>query len=267
VTLTTSTLAEETIYTLTISNIKDSKGNTIAANTTADIKFYPVAFEYYEGSWETMPDFSALSPKSSGMTGKLGLDDVSHSGDNFAVRFHCRIEITKAGQYTFYTTSDDGSKLYIDGSLIVDNDGVHAAEEKSGQVELTAGKHDFVLEYLEVAGGEVLSASWSGPEINKQLIPESVLFRGGTATIAGVRPLIGKTSRPAIVGARGSVKISLSMPGIRAIEVFRINGRRAQRIDAIRADKCRLEISGSGIHILRISGKKEKSVAHVVNPY
>ena len=57
------------------------------------------------------------------------------------MRFRGYINITTAGSYTFYTASDDGSKLYIDGVQVVDNDGLHGIVEQSGTLTLTAGMH------------------------------------------------------------------------------------------------------------------------------
>ena len=54
-----------------------------------------------------------------------------------------------AGEWTFRVSSDDGVKLYIDGKLVLDNDGVHPPKVKSGKVNLSKGDHDMVLEYFQ----------------------------------------------------------------------------------------------------------------------
>ena len=53
------------------------------------------------------------------------------------------------GQYTFYTNSDDGSNLYIDNVLVVNNDGLHGATEQSGTIGLKAGKHAISVGYIQ----------------------------------------------------------------------------------------------------------------------
>jgi hypothetical protein len=97
--------------------------------------------------------------------------------DYFALRFTGYINIQTGGEYTFYTNSDEGSKLYVNGSLVVDNDGLHGTQEESGTVSLTAGKHLIVVTYFEYDGEQGLIVSYSGPGISKKQIPVNVLFR------------------------------------------------------------------------------------------
>lgn len=65
--------------------------------------------------------------------------------DHFAYEFRTLINIPEKGVYRFYTYSDDGSKLFIDGKAIVDNDGSHNARIAKGKVALDAGFHDYVF--------------------------------------------------------------------------------------------------------------------------
>lgn len=81
------------------------------------------------------------------------------------------------GVYTFQTRSDDGSVLYIDGELVVNNDGSHAAIPATGLIALKKGMHAYELHYFEDYEGEHLSWGWKTPssdEINP--IPASALF-------------------------------------------------------------------------------------------
>ncbi|MGD8501940.1 MAG: PA14 domain-containing protein, partial [Phycisphaerales bacterium] len=77
--------------------------------------------------------------------------------------------------YTFYTTSDDGSQLFIDGAMVVDNDGTHGMVEQSGTVSLSAGLHDIVVTMFELGGGEGLDVEWEGPVIAREAVPDDVL--------------------------------------------------------------------------------------------
>ena len=61
--------------------------------------------------------------------------------DHFAYDFHTLIQIPEKGIYRFYTFSDDGSMLYIDGKLVVDNDGGHSARRAEGKIALEKGKN------------------------------------------------------------------------------------------------------------------------------
>ncbi|WP_179374855.1 PA14 domain-containing protein [Winogradskyella wichelsiae] len=95
--------------------------------------------------------------------------------DNFAIRYTGFITINTDEIYTFYTTSDDGSKLFIDGSEIVDNDGLHSTQERSGTIALTPGTYPITILFFERNGQESLSVSYSSATISKKLIPFSVL--------------------------------------------------------------------------------------------
>ncbi len=63
------------------------------------------------------------------------------------------IDIPADGIYSFYTYSDDGSTLAIDGRTVVDNDGLHSRTERSGQAALRRGVHSFSLRYFDTNGG------------------------------------------------------------------------------------------------------------------
>lgn len=106
--------------------------------------------------------------------------------DTFASRHSGTISIATAASYTFYLKSDDGSRLWLDGTLLIDNDGVHGMVEKSASRTLTAGSHDLRIEFFENGGGAGLIASWAGPGIAKQIIPASVLSPPATL-VAGLK--------------------------------------------------------------------------------
>src|SRR5690606_31291901 len=119
-----------------------------------------------------LPNFNTLAPVSMGSVENFTLEPRLRN-DNFAFVFEGKINCPSSGTYTFYTSSDDGSKLYIDGSLVVNNDGLHGTQERSGQRSLSAGKHDIRVEYFENGGGETLTVSWRGPGFSKTQIPSS----------------------------------------------------------------------------------------------
>ena len=78
--------------------------------------------------------------------------------------------------YNFYLYSDDGSRLYIDGKLVVDNDGSHSAERKGGHIALEQGMHAIVLQYFEDYMGQSLQVRVSARNMPEQDVPSSMLF-------------------------------------------------------------------------------------------
>jgi len=135
----------------------------------------PLTYEYYEGRFENMPDFSILTPSDSGTAATFTLPP-SNGEQFYALQFKGKLLVEQADEYTFYSESDDGSLLFINGNEVVNNDGTHALAEESGVVVLPEGLHDIVLQYFQNNGSEGLTVSWSSSTISKQVIPEDVLF-------------------------------------------------------------------------------------------
>lgn len=124
-------------------------------------------------------DFGATPAK----TGTVSTFDITPrtQNDNFVFAFDSYVEILTAGNYTFYTSSDDGSRLYINGTLAVNNDGAHGTTEKSSTpIALGVGKHAIRVTFFEQGGGEVLSVSYAGPGVSKQTIPAARLYLNGS---------------------------------------------------------------------------------------
>ena len=143
-----------------------------------------VTYEYFEGVWDRLPDFDSLSPVATGTATTFDLS-VANQSDFFGIRYRACLNVPADNTYTFFTYSDDGSRLFIDGNLVVDNDGLHAAREASGSVTLTAGMHPMEVQFFERAGVEVLTVSWQGPGISKQPIAESFLSVNETGISPG----------------------------------------------------------------------------------
>jgi alpha-L-rhamnosidase len=133
-------------------------------------------YDYFEGRWERLPEFKSLRPLKSGNVFDLGLEKISTPANEFALLFSGKIEINTSGEYLFYLNSNDGSQLFIDDILVIDNDGAHASIEKRGKISLLPGKHLIKITYFQAGGGLNLRAFISGPGMEKQRIPAAMLF-------------------------------------------------------------------------------------------
>ncbi len=151
-----------------------TKTNTI---TFIDPERNGLNYEYFEGSWEKLPDFDFLKPTKKGSIYDIGLEQIVPQSDKFSLVFSGRITIQTVGDYTFFLNSNDGSKLFIDNKLVVDNDGLHGSLEKSGLINLLPGSHSIKITYFQAGGGMHLQAYFTGPETEKQKIPPSMLFK------------------------------------------------------------------------------------------
>ena len=89
---------------------------------------------------------------------------VGAPDDNFAAVLSGFLNVQNAGEYEFWTKSDDGSELWIDKARVVDNSGLHAPETKKGTVSLSKGLHSILVPFVECRNGAYLKISWKGPD-------------------------------------------------------------------------------------------------------
>lgn len=134
-----------------------------------------VAYTYYEGPCKRVADIAALKPLKRGTMSHLSIDDAP-AKDHFAYEFRTLIQIPERGVYRFYSYTDDGSVLYIDGQTIVDNDGGHSATRAEGKVALEKGWHELRLLYFEDYMGEELEVGFSGKNIPEKVLSGEMLF-------------------------------------------------------------------------------------------
>jgi len=141
--------------------------------------------EYYklESAMEDFPQIPPdQKPNPRRIDKQINWDSVTETfaGTSFDVHFYARwtglLRISKPGKYTFYTESDDGSRLWVDGKQIVENGGLHSREEKSGEVQLAEGDHEFKVDLFQNEGEVGLKVSWEGAGLAKEIIPEKALF-------------------------------------------------------------------------------------------
>ena len=106
-----------------------------------------------------------------------GSPDGSIGSNTFSARWVGKIIAPTTGKYTFYTRSDDGVRLWVNGQLLINNWTLHSVTENKAQVTLTAGqKYDIKMEYYENTGKAVAKLFWSSASSAKQIIPTSYLY-------------------------------------------------------------------------------------------
>ncbi len=92
--------------------------------------------------------------------------------ENFCVRWEGVIRCPVDATYTFYTESDDGSQLCINGRRVVDNSGSHALRERSRhRCGCCAGDHALRLEFIQEEGEAACRLSWAFEGREKEIIP------------------------------------------------------------------------------------------------
>jgi len=138
-----------------------------------------LSYQYYEGEFNSTLDLEKQKPKSSGLIDRFDVGDRK-AKQNFGLRLSGILTLPRDGNYTFYTESDDGSRLFIDGNQVVENDGIHGPTEVKGEaVDLKAGEHSILATFFNGGAGAELKVFYEGPGINKRQIPTSALFTYG----------------------------------------------------------------------------------------
>jgi hypothetical protein len=103
--------------------------------------------------------------------------------DNFSVRWTGQVTPRFSENYTFFTQSDDGVRLWINGQLIVDDWNQHATSERAGTIALQAGqRYSLRLEYFEYNVDATVRLLWSSPSQPKEIVPQSQLSPPDTST-------------------------------------------------------------------------------------
>ena len=134
---------------------------------------------YFAGAGNTPPDLLSSTPVSGLTQGDTATFDPDGNAADYTVRWRGFIKVPTCGEYTFSTRSDDGSLIYIDGALVVNNDGIHNdATTETGTINLSRGCHEFELQYFEAGGGQSVFTQWESADagIALQDIPDSVFF-------------------------------------------------------------------------------------------
>lgn len=132
-------------------------------------------YDYFEKFFVNVTDLDLVKPIYSGINQKFSIDQRRRE-NYFGFRYSGFIKVPQDGIYRFYLKSNDGSRLYIHDKELIENDANHGAVEEPGSIALKAGYHPIMVKYMQCGGGKALQVSWSGPGMEKQEIPEKVLF-------------------------------------------------------------------------------------------
>ena len=107
----------------------------------------------------------------------LGSPASGIGADTFSTRWTGQVQPRSSGTYTFFTSMDDGVRLWVNDVLIVDDFVEHPPTTQSGTINLTAGqKYDVRIDHYENGGGAAAKLEWAGPGVARQVVPKSQLY-------------------------------------------------------------------------------------------
>jgi mono/diheme cytochrome c family protein len=154
--------------------LSDGEARDVASYLLKDLQGESgLQFSYFEGSWGDIPNLDRETAVLQGDAANFGLD-VAKRKDDFALRFDGVIELPAEGNWKFHLSSDDGSRLVIDGKEIIRIGGVHPTEHKEKSVTLSAGKHAVTVDYFEGGGEEVLKVEYEGPNTSRRTLDNAL---------------------------------------------------------------------------------------------
>ena len=121
-------------------------------------------YRVYKGTWNKLPDFNTLTPVATGRLPKGYLDiGIAKRNDNFGIVFEGNLTAKSAGEYTFEMASDDGARILVNGTKVVEHDGLHGQQLRKGKINLEKGEHSIRVEYFAYGAPNGFRASWTNP--------------------------------------------------------------------------------------------------------
>jgi hypothetical protein len=124
---------------------------------------------------EALPDFSSMEPISSTTTWEISLNHLElPREENIAAVFTAYVDVKEGGTWRSVLASDDGSKMYVNGIPLIDNDGNHGIIEVEGEAPIPTGIHEIRVEWFNGGGGKWLGVFVEGPGMPYQEIPYSM---------------------------------------------------------------------------------------------
>jgi len=145
-----------------------------SCSSVATTSFYKknsgLTYKLYKGSWDKVPDFTQLVVDKQGYSYDLNVKQFSPYREQFGVVYEGYLTVPANAKYKFYLSSDDGSKLYINNQLLIDNDGLHSEQVKMGEIKLSKGQISIRIEYFQGSGGFGLSAEFESAKLTRTAI-------------------------------------------------------------------------------------------------
>ena len=133
-------------------------------------------YQYFENDVTKARKLQNFEPVKKDIIKTISFPDFVNDVEKFGLIFVSYLHVPSDGRYTFYIRSNDGSRLLLNNKEVINNDGRHAAEEKSVVLNLKKGYYPLEVKYFQYGGGKELKLYWEGPGFSKQEITETNYF-------------------------------------------------------------------------------------------
>ena len=192
-------------YNITVTAV--DHGGLVSAASNAVTGTTSVTGLWYGHSTGAWTDLDLITnwnqPEFTGWVPNITLEPQTQE-DFFNFEFTGYLYIEQAGDYNFFLNSDDGSRLYIDGTQVIDFDGLHGRSRandgfgvaSASPLSLAAGPHEIRVIFFEYTGGQSLSVAYQGADTENQImkVPDVALTSGEPSAPGNSLPVVSITS-------------------------------------------------------------------------
>ncbi len=134
-----------------------------------------VRFTYHEAEVKSVDELDKVPVLARGVAPYFQMDSAKRE-EYFGFQYKTLWKVDTTARYHILCGSDDGTKVWLDGKLILDNDGAHGTSWVEAIADIDAGFHRLEVKYFQKTGGKTLTLNWEGPGFAETAIPASALF-------------------------------------------------------------------------------------------
>lgn len=135
-----------------------------------------LSYKFSKGNFSSVDQLDTSVVVTKGIAPDLSLVKFKEKSNAFGVIYEGYVKVEDTGIYSFSLASDDGSKLYINDELVIDNDLSHAVTEKSGNIPLSSGFHKIKIKYFDAGGAYSMKVFMNLNNNPKTDLPVNALF-------------------------------------------------------------------------------------------
>jgi len=135
-----------------------------------------LSYKFIAGNFKSVDQLDTAVVVTKGIAPDLSLIKFKEKNNTFGLIYEGFIKVEDTGIYSFSLASDDGSKLYINDELIIDNDLSHAVTEKNGNIPLSSGYHKIKIKYFDAGDAYSLMVFMNLSNMPKTALPVNALF-------------------------------------------------------------------------------------------
>jgi hypothetical protein len=141
------------------------KGSVINSDGKVELNMPLMEYELYELPSGTVDvtNWAQLTPKKTGYINRFDLNAIRETGTMYGVRFFGTLDILKAGEYSFTSSSPAATRVYVDGQKIIDQSGKHPFQHTEGFIELSEGAHEIRVDYFQNGGWNKFDLAYKTP--------------------------------------------------------------------------------------------------------